>query len=104
MLRAISSWSEIVVVKQVRAFMDNKVAPIINKYWVEDAFPFELLPAFKELNIGGPFPIRPSSARRFPPSRTSTVLSLTYCLPPKLQSAPTTSTKRDTLELRVIPL
>ena len=27
--------------------------PIINKYWVEDAFPFELLPAFKELNLGG---------------------------------------------------
>src|SRR6201994_2180140 len=41
------------VVKQVRAFMESKVAPIINKYWVEDAFPFELIPAFKELNIGG---------------------------------------------------
>ena len=33
--------------------METKVAPIINKYWSEDAFPFELLPAFKELNIGG---------------------------------------------------
>src|SRR5262245_44862983 len=41
------------VLKRVRAFMDSKVAPIINKYWVEDAFPFEVLPAFKELNIGG---------------------------------------------------
>src|SRR5437762_1068867 len=41
------------LLKQVRAFMDTKVAPIINKYWVEDSFPFELLPAFKELNIGG---------------------------------------------------
>jgi hypothetical protein len=36
-------------VKQVRAFMESKVAPIINKYWVDDAFPFELLPAFKNL-------------------------------------------------------
>src|SRR6266516_8075775 len=44
---------ELAVVKQVRAFMETKVAPIITKYWVEDAFPFELLPAFKELNIGG---------------------------------------------------
>jgi alkylation response protein AidB-like acyl-CoA dehydrogenase len=33
--------------------METKVAPIINKYWVEDAFPFEVLPAFKELNVGG---------------------------------------------------
>jgi glutaryl-CoA dehydrogenase len=41
------------VLKQVRAFMEGKVAPIITKYWVEDAFPFELLPAMKELNIGG---------------------------------------------------
>src|SRR5258708_22417122 len=41
------------VVKQVREFMESKVAPIITKYWVDDAFPFELLPAIKELNIGG---------------------------------------------------
>src|SRR5215468_6407018 len=44
---------ELAVVKQVRAFMETKVAPIITKYWVEDAFPFELLPAVKDLNIGG---------------------------------------------------
>jgi len=44
---------ELAVLKQVRAFMETKVAPIINKYWIEDSFPFELLPAFKELNIGG---------------------------------------------------
>src|SRR3981189_2648803 len=44
---------ELAVLNQVRAFMETKVAPIINKYWVEDSFPFELLPAFKELNIGG---------------------------------------------------
>src|SRR5258706_9390156 len=40
------------VVKQVREFMQSKVAPIITKYWVDDAFPFELLPAINELNIG----------------------------------------------------
>jgi glutaryl-CoA dehydrogenase len=44
---------ELALVKQVRAFMESRVAPIINKYWVDDAFPFELIPAFKELNIGG---------------------------------------------------
>src|ERR1700742_5051122 len=41
------------VMKQVRAFMENKIAPIITKYWVDDAFPFEVLPSIKELNIGG---------------------------------------------------
>ena len=44
---------ELAVVKQVRTFMETKIAPIITKYWVEDAFPFEILPAMKELNIGG---------------------------------------------------
>jgi alkylation response protein AidB-like acyl-CoA dehydrogenase len=44
---------ELAVLKKVRAFMETKVAPIINKYWIEDAFPFEVLPAFKELNVGG---------------------------------------------------
>src|SRR5258705_5757263 len=44
---------ELAVVKQVRAYMETKVQPIINKYWAEDAFPFELLPSFKELNVGG---------------------------------------------------
>src|SRR5436309_12124396 len=45
--------AELALVKQVRAFMDSKVAPIATKYWADDAFPFELLPAFKELNVGG---------------------------------------------------
>src|SRR6266852_3775482 len=44
---------ELAIVKQVRAFMETNIAPIITKYWVEDAFPFEILPALKELNIGG---------------------------------------------------
>ena len=33
--------------------METKVQPIINKYWSDDAFPFELLPSFKELGLGG---------------------------------------------------
>jgi glutaryl-CoA dehydrogenase len=44
---------ELAVVKKVRSFMETKVKPIIAKYWSDDAFPFELLPSFKELGIGG---------------------------------------------------
>src|SRR5690242_12560893 len=41
------------IVKRVRTFMETKVQPIINKYWSDDAFPFELLPLIKELQVGG---------------------------------------------------
>src|SRR3954465_8930740 len=41
------------IVRQVRTYMETKVQPIINKYWSDDAFPFELLPSFKQLPIGG---------------------------------------------------
>ena len=41
------------IVRKVRTYMENKVQPIINKYWSDDAFPFELLPSFKELGLGG---------------------------------------------------
>src|ERR1700745_3774323 len=41
------------IVKRVRVYMETKVQPIINKYWADDAFPFELLPSFKELQLGG---------------------------------------------------
>jgi len=44
---------ELATVKRVRAFMEAKVAPLVTKYWTEDAFPFEVLPALKELGIGG---------------------------------------------------
>jgi alkylation response protein AidB-like acyl-CoA dehydrogenase len=44
---------ELATVKRVRAFMEVKVEPLVTKYWTEDAFPFELLPAVKELGIGG---------------------------------------------------
>ena len=47
------SADELSLVKKVRAYMEAKVAPIINKYWSDDQFPFELLPSFKELGIGG---------------------------------------------------
>src|SRR5258708_786927 len=44
---------ELAVVKQVRSFMETKVAPIITKYWVDDGFPFGIIPSIKELNIRG---------------------------------------------------
>ena len=47
------SAEERAILSKVRDYMDSKVAPIINKYWVEDSFPFELLSSFKELNLGG---------------------------------------------------
>jgi glutaryl-CoA dehydrogenase len=45
--------AEMAIVKKVRTFAETKVKPIINKYWADDAFPFELLPSFKELGIAG---------------------------------------------------
>src|SRR6202790_3491468 len=45
--------SERAVLKRVRAFMESKVAPVINKYWAEDSFPFELLPGICDLKIAG---------------------------------------------------
>src|SRR5258708_7821673 len=44
---------ELKLLKEVRAFMETNVAPIITKYWADDAFPFEVLPALRDLNIGG---------------------------------------------------
>jgi len=44
---------ELAIINRVREYMETKVQPIINKYWVEDSFPFELLPSFKELGIAG---------------------------------------------------
>src|SRR5260370_5727828 len=41
------------VLQKVRAFMETQVAPVINKYWADDAFPFELLPGFRDLKIAG---------------------------------------------------
>src|SRR5438876_3747570 len=44
---------ELAIVKRVRDFVETKVAPVITDYWVKDQFPFDLLPAVKELGIGG---------------------------------------------------
>jgi glutaryl-CoA dehydrogenase len=41
------------VLKRIRAFMETNVAPVINKYWADDAFPFELVPGFRDLKIAG---------------------------------------------------
>jgi glutaryl-CoA dehydrogenase len=43
--------AERAILKEVRRFMETDVAPVITKYWAEDAFPFELLPGFRDLNI-----------------------------------------------------
>src|SRR5260370_12333014 len=52
-IRQILSAPEQELLGKVRAFMETKVAPIITKYWAEDAFPFEIIPAIRELNIVG---------------------------------------------------
>ena len=41
------------VLKRVRMFMEGQVAPVINKYWSEDSFPFELIPGIRDLKIAG---------------------------------------------------
>jgi glutaryl-CoA dehydrogenase len=38
---------------KVREFMEKEVQPVINDYWERDEFPFELLPRFQALGIGG---------------------------------------------------
>jgi glutaryl-CoA dehydrogenase len=38
---------------EVRAFVENKVNPIINEHWKNDSFPFELVPEFAKLGIAG---------------------------------------------------
>jgi len=42
---------ELAIAKRVHTYLETKVQAIINKYWAEDSFPFELLPSFSELNI-----------------------------------------------------
>jgi glutaryl-CoA dehydrogenase len=41
------------LLKRVRAFMEAKVAPVINKFWAEDSFPFDLVPGIRDLKIAG---------------------------------------------------
>jgi len=37
----------------IRAFMEKEVKPIVNRYWLQDEFPFELIPKFGELGLAG---------------------------------------------------
>lgn len=41
------------IIKRVRTFMETQVAPIINRYWLADEFPFELIPGIRDLHIAG---------------------------------------------------
>src|SRR5215472_19307843 len=45
--------SESAIVKRVRDFMEREIAPIIDDYWARDKFPFEIIPKFAALGIGG---------------------------------------------------
>jgi glutaryl-CoA dehydrogenase len=45
--------SERAILQKVRTFMETKVAPVINKHWLEDSFPFDLVPDFRDLQISG---------------------------------------------------
>ncbi len=38
---------------KVRECMENEVKPIVNKYWLRDEFPFEIIPKLAALNICG---------------------------------------------------
>ncbi|MGH2505117.1 MAG: acyl-CoA dehydrogenase family protein [Ktedonobacterales bacterium] len=41
------------ILKRVRAFMEEEVAPIITRYWIRAEFPFELIPKLAALDITG---------------------------------------------------
>ena len=41
------------VLQRVRAFMEAKVEPIIDRYWAADEFPFEIVPGIRDLHIAG---------------------------------------------------
>jgi glutaryl-CoA dehydrogenase len=47
------SESERATLKRVRTYMEASIAPIINKYWAEDAFPMQLVDGVRELGIAG---------------------------------------------------
>jgi glutaryl-CoA dehydrogenase len=45
--------SERAILQKVRTFMETKVAPVINQHWLEDSFPFDLVPDFRDIQISG---------------------------------------------------
>ncbi len=52
-IRQILGTKEQELLQKVRSSMEARVAPLVSKYWAEDAFPFEIIPAMRELNIAG---------------------------------------------------
>jgi glutaryl-CoA dehydrogenase len=52
-LAAILEEEDRLLLKRVRTFMEEHVAPIINVYWGKAEFPFEVLPPMAELGIAG---------------------------------------------------
>jgi glutaryl-CoA dehydrogenase len=42
-----------VLLERVRSFMEERVAPVINRYWTRAEFPFELVQPWAELGLGG---------------------------------------------------
>src|SRR5690606_21056343 len=38
---------------KVRIFLETEIKPIVNKYWLHDEFPFEIIPKLAELNVCG---------------------------------------------------
>lgn len=47
------SEDERTIVRRVRDFMESEIAPIIEDYWARDAFPFEIVPKLRALDIAG---------------------------------------------------
>jgi glutaryl-CoA dehydrogenase len=52
-LRGLLSDEERALVDRVREFMEERVAPIINRCWTRAEFPFELVGPWAELGLGG---------------------------------------------------
>jgi glutaryl-CoA dehydrogenase len=52
-LEALLPDDERALLHRVRAFMDDRVEPIINEYWTRAEFPHELIPGLAELGIAG---------------------------------------------------
>jgi glutaryl-CoA dehydrogenase len=52
-LRTLLSDEEHALVDRVREFMEERVAPIINRCWTRAEFPFELVGPWAELGLGG---------------------------------------------------
>jgi glutaryl-CoA dehydrogenase len=52
-LYALLAGDERELLARVREFMEQRVAPVINRYWTRAEFPFELIEPWAELGLGG---------------------------------------------------